>query len=188
MIHPQHVSYSCIVGTKAVLKGYDANWYVSFEKYKRGFMSDKQMQFELIRPGLTRGANTASLMSAKTPGWYVRSYIQAKLELRPNSSNQQDFDIDVTFKEHSNTFYQGTVAFESVSKPGYYLRHYGAEYSKEHTVYFSKFEDNVEFNQSASFVVLSSNNSRKRRTADNGKKIHCRLCLETPSIIKFCAL
>ena len=188
-LYPQHVSHSCIVGAKAVLKSYYTDSYVGFDNtvYRRGLTGDKQMQFELIRPGLTKGANTVSLMSAKTPGWYVRSYVKfyPQLELRANSPNQQDFDIDATFIEHTNTFYRGTVAFESVSILGYYLC---AAYHVYGGLYFRKIEDSVAFKKGSSFVVLSPHNSRKRRTADNGKKIHCLLCLETHSIIYFYAL
>ena len=130
-------------------------------------MSERQTQFQLIRPGLTKNAGTVSLMSFDKPGWYLRHYNgRLYLEPRVNPRNPLQFDSDATFMEHSDTFYDNFVAFESVTNPGYYIAH-----NESRSIYIRQLNDTSEFHKSASFAASPVNNRRRKRELDIGEII-----------------
>ena len=131
-------------------------------------MSEKPTQFQLSRPGLTKDAGTVSLMSIDKPGWYLRHYNgRLYLEPRVNPLNPPQFDSDATFTEHSDTFYDNFVAFESVTNPGYYIAH-----NESQSLYIRQLNDTSEFHKTASFAT-NSVNERRKRELENGEIIYC---------------
>ena len=142
-----------------------ANSFVGFDERKTAIMSDSPTAFVLVRPGLTKAAGSVSMMSFEKPGWYIRHY-NGRLYLEPkvNPRSPESFDDDATFMEHPDTFYDGYVAFESANNPGHYMVHNGSE-----GIYIRQQDGVSDFNQSASFVVKSTINERRKRAVDPGE-------------------
>ena len=154
-----------ITVSESVLRGYDSDSFVGYDKSKAAIMSDTQAVFQLIRPGLTNAPGTISMMSFEKPGWYLRNY-NGRLYLEPkvNPRDPQYFDSNATFVEHQNTFYDGFLGFESVSSPGYYMAQNGTQ-----GIFFRQPVNTTDSLQSASFADNSGFPERKKRAASEGE-------------------
>jgi len=64
-----------------------------------------------------------SLVEADRPGWYVRHIaFFLKVDSESSPSNPANFDKDSSFILHSDTFYPGYYALESLNYPNYYVQ------------------------------------------------------------------
>ena len=127
---------------------YGQGKYIALEN-NAAIVSEKPMLFKLVRPGLTNAPNTVSIMSAEKPGWYLRHY-SYRLYLEPiaNPRNAHIFDIDATFTERENVFFDGFTSFQSVNYPDYYI------YSNENQQLLIRRKQGTDsFKKSASFFI-----------------------------------
>ena len=141
----------CVVGRspagpKTILLNHAQTKYVALNN-NAAVMSDTPVQFQLVRLGLTKDANTVSIRSSEKPGWYLRHYsYRLYSESMANPRNPHIFDIDATFFESPN-YFGGFTAFQSVNYPAYYI-----SVNNEQQVFIRRGEDNS-FKQSASFAI-----------------------------------
>ena len=151
--------------SNSFLQANGGNIFVGFDETKTASMRDTPTAFVLVRPGLTKAAGSVSMMSFERPGWYLRHY-NSRLYLEPkvNPRNPESFDDDATFTEHPDTFYDDYVTFESANNPGHYMVHNGSE-----GIYIRQQDGTADFNQSASFVAMSTVNERSKRAVAPGE-------------------
>ena len=111
--------------------------------------------FVMNRPGLTNEASTVSIMSLEKPGWYLRHFEgSVYLEPKLNPQYPNTFDIDATFYERENEFFEGYVAFVSVSVDEAYI-----VYNDSGMLSVESFEDSTGFRERASFVIVGNENT-----------------------------
>ena len=139
-----------------ILLNYAQRKYISLDG-DAAVISDAPMRFHLVRPGLTKAANTVSIMSSEKPGWYLR-HSNSRLYLAKLSETDL-FYKDTTFTEHTDSFYVGFASFQSVNFPDMYI---STNDKKE--LFIRKFQDTESFKSSASF-----SNGQSTSTGDNGR-------------------
>ena len=133
-------------GPKTILLNHAQTKYVALNN-NAAVMSNTPEQFQLVRLGLTKAANTVSIRSSEKPGWYLRHYgYRLYSESMANPRNPHIFDIDATFVERPN-YFGGFTAFQSVNYPAYYI-----SVNNEQQVFIRRGEDNS-FKESASFAI-----------------------------------
>ena len=136
-----HISF--LIGADTVLENYAQRLYVSLNG-NAAVLTGTPVKFQLIRPGLTRAANTVSIMFSAKPDWYLR-HSNYRLSLVKRSATDL-YSKDATFSEHKDSFYAGFTSFESVNFPGYYV-----STNDKQELFIVKFQDTTHFKKSASF-------------------------------------
>ena len=136
-----HVAY--VAGADRVLYNYLHRGFVSLNG-DAAIVSKTEVTFYLVRPGLTKAANTVSIMSSEKPGWYLR-HSYSRLYLAKLSETDL-FYKDATFTEHTDSFYVGFASFQSVNFPD---MHISTNDKKE--LFIRKFQEIESFKSSASF-------------------------------------
>ena len=129
------------------------------------------------RPGVTNEASTVSIMSLEKPGWYLRHFEgSVYLEPKLNPRDPDTFDVDATFYERKNEFFEGYVAFVPVNVDEAYI-----VYNDSGMLSVESFEDSNEFRERASFMVVESENTdtgsvlyrRKRNAGESTFSSNC---------------
>ena len=127
--------------------------------------------FRVLRPGLTNQESTVSMMSLEKPGWFLRHFDgSVYLEPRVNPRGPDTFDMDATFYERENRFFEGYFAFESVNaKNAYVVCNSSGALSVEAN------ENTTDFSLRASFAIFESDsstpgNARRRRKRSAGEE------------------
>ncbi|KAK2177419.1 hypothetical protein NP493_600g04015 [Ridgeia piscesae] len=126
-----------------VLLNYAQRKYISLDG-DAAVINDAPMKSHLVRPGLTKAANTVSIMSSEKPGWYLR-HSDSRLYLAKLSETDL-FYKDATFTEHTDSFYMGFTSFQSVNVPDMYV-----SINDKKELFIRKFQDTKAFKESASF-------------------------------------
>ena len=89
-----------------------------------------------------------SLAEANRPGWYVR-HISFFLYVDPKPAGDSPlFDADSSFILHSDTFYPGYYALESVNFPDYYIQSL-----VDGRLGVTQRNDTTQYNDTASFMI-----------------------------------
>ena len=141
----------CVVGhspagPKTILLNYAQTKYVALSN-TAAVMSNTPVQFQLVRLGLTKAANTVSIRSSEKPGWYLRHYgYRLYSESMANPRNPHIFNEDATFVERPN-YFGGFTAFQSVNYPAHYLS------INTQQVFIRQGQNTNSFNESASFAI-----------------------------------
>jgi hypothetical protein len=138
-----------------VLLNYAQRKYISLDG-DAAVINDAPMKSHLVRPGLTKAANTVSIMSSEKPGWYLR-HSDSRLYLVKRSETDL-FYKDATFTEHTDSFYIGFTSFQSVNVPDMYV---STNDKKE--LFIRKFQDTKAFKESASFSNGKSSSAGEHR-------------------------
>ena len=122
--------------------------YIALEN-DAAIVNEQPVLFQLVRPGLTNASNTVSMMSVEKPGWYLRHF-DFRLYLEPiaNPRNAHIFDLDATFTELENVYFDGFTAFQSVNYPEYYISSNEME-----ELFIRQTQDTDSFKKSASFFI-----------------------------------
>ena len=117
-------------------------------------VNEQPMIFQLVRPGLTNAPNTVSMMSVEKPGWYLRHF-DFRLYLEPiaNPRNAHIFDLDATFTELENVYFDAFTSFQSVNYPDYYI----SSLNGTEELIISRTEDTDSFKENASFFIGNVN-------------------------------
>ena len=140
-------------------------------------LGDTSTPFVMHRPGLTNEASTVSIMSLEKPGWHLRHFEgSVYLEPKSNPRDPDTFDVDATFYERENEFFEGYVAFVSVNVDEAYI-----VYNDSGILSVESFEDSNEFRERASFMVVESENTdtgsvlyrRKRNAGESTFSSNC---------------
>ena len=130
--------------------------------------------FRVLRPGLTNQESTVSMMSLDKPGWFLRHFHgSVYLEPRVNPRGPDTFDMDATFYERENRFFEGYFAFESVNaKDAYVVCNSSGALSVEAN------ENTTDFSERASFAIVESDSS----TSGNARRRRKRLAGKVPKV------
>ena len=125
---------------------------LTYNEAHAAVLGNTSTPFVMDRPGLTNEASTVSVMSLEKPGWYLRHFEgSVYLEPKLNPRDPNTFDVDATFYESENEFFEGHVAFVSVDVDEAYI-----VYNDSGMLSVESFEDSNEFRERASFVVVVS--------------------------------
>ena len=90
-----------------------------------------------------------SLVEAASPGWYVRQYSYfLRVDPEYNQANVTLFAMDASFILHTDTFYPGYYALESVNFPNHYIQS-----DADGRLWIAQRLDTVEYNNTASFTI-----------------------------------
>ena len=132
-------------------------------------LGDTRTVFRARRPGLTGQESTVSITPLEKPGWFMRRF-QGRLYLEPKAypRSSNTFDMDATFYERENRFYDGYFAFESATEKNAYIVCNDTELSVVVT------DNTTDFGERASFVFIESysgegSNKQHRRRRAAGK-------------------
>ena len=137
---------------------------LTFNEAHVAVLGNTSTPFVMRRPGLTNEASTVSIMSLEKPGWYLRHFEESiYLEPKLNPRDSDTFDIDATFYERENVFFEGYVTFVPVNVDDGYI-----VYNDSGMVSVGSFKDSSEFRERASFAVVESENT------ETGSVLHRR--------------
>ncbi|KAI0217532.1 hypothetical protein LSAT2_030698 [Lamellibrachia satsuma] len=166
----QHAGVVCVgkaqqpTETTAFMSAKFTRQMVTYNEVYAVVLGNTSTIFRVLRPGLTNQESTVSVMSLEKPGWFLRHFEgSVYLEPRVNPRGPDTFDMDATFYERENRFFEGYFALESVNaKNAYVVCNSSGALSVEAN------ETTSDFSERASFAIVESDsstsgNARRRR-------------------------
>ena len=100
--------------------------YLSFKTgTTEGFIANNNKQGFLVVPCLAGNKNAVSLKLYTKQNFYLKADLERMLINVEVKQTNSDFSLASCFKIRHNQFKDGFVAFESLAKPGHFIRHQG---------------------------------------------------------------